>query len=296
MSDYGIKVLKEGADINTTDVREVLLSSKYPMLQYHSDNTGSVTFNAGDSEKYVDFEHNLGYVSAYISYMEWDNKLYFINVLRASELGAYGYSWADASKVRCGFYYGTPGYNTVKVIASGSADYYNDYADSNAGILVGNVEGNGYSGALRFGGITIPKNASIQSATLNYQVGGKGGGTGNMKIDTYGIDEDNTVAFSGSPMGRTSTTAHTTQNVSLPPEGEYFGINVKTIVEEISSRNGWSSGNAMSFKIYNDSSPTNVYAQDTDNYPSEDNSYLEIVLTGTQTISFRTIIFKNKIA
>jgi len=115
-----------------------------------------------------------------------------------------------------------------------------------------------------------------------------------MKIKTYGIDEDNTADFSSSPMGRDETTSVTTQNVSVPSAGNYFGINVRDQVAEITTRSGWSSGNSLGFKIFDNGSPDSVWTED--DQPTGINSRLEIIYGDSTTITFRTIIFKDKIA
>lgn len=129
-------------------------------------------------------------------------------------------------------------------------------------------------GAVRFNNVTIPKNTPIISAQLNVYVGAKGSGSGDLKYIMYGIDEDNTADYSSSPMARTGTTASTTSQVSVPSMGNYFPINVTSIVQEIVDRSGWASGNNMGFKIFNNSSPTDVWFFESYLTP---NSNLEVV-------------------
>lgn len=119
--------------------------------------------------------------------------------------------------------------------------------------------GGNYEGAIRFQNVDIPNGETILSAQLNCYVGTKGAGSGDMKYVCKGIDEDNTSEYSSSPMARTSTTASKTSQISLPSAGNYFGIDVTSIVQEIVNRGGWSSGNAMGFQIFNNSSPNDVY-------------------------------------
>jgi hypothetical protein len=88
----------------------------------------------------------------------------------------------------------------------------------------------------------------------------KGSGSGNLKYNLFGIDEDNIEDFgSTNPVSRAATDAHTQAEYSLPPAGEGIGINVASSMNEILARSGWSSGNAMAFKFYNDGSPTDVW-------------------------------------
>lgn len=70
MTDYGIKVVNPGKDITSTDIRDLSLSSKYTMLKYFSDTTDSFTITAGGTSGSVSFTHDLGYVPAFIAYVE----------------------------------------------------------------------------------------------------------------------------------------------------------------------------------------------------------------------------------
>jgi hypothetical protein len=124
----------------------------------------------------------------------------------------------------------------------------------------GNEGGVDREGAVRFRNVTIAKNTTVLSGTLNLRVGLKGSGSGNLKYVLFGIDEDNTGDFGGSnPLTRTPTTAETRAQYTLPPVGEGVAINVASEMNEILARSGWSSGNAMAFKFYNDGSPTDVW-------------------------------------
>jgi len=294
MADIGIKVVQVGANIDTTDIREILMSSQYSMLKYHSDNTASVTLVPGDSDKYAEISHALGYVPAFIAYIKIDGVQYFINPPRASDFTSYPYAWASSSVIRCGYAYSVGAYNQMVKNPSSGTDYWYDGLGINGLILVGNYTGTAKNGALRFPSVTIANNETIVSAFLNYSVEYKGAGTGDMKIKTYGIDEDNTSSFSSSPMGRPQTTAVTTQDVSLPPAGQGFGINVKGQVEEITTRAGWVSGNAMGFLVFDNGSPLNVWVED--DYGTGVDANLTIVYGSNKTVDFRVIIFKDRIS
>lgn len=293
MGDYGIKVSIPGKGITTTDIRELLLSSKFPMLKYHSDNTNSITLVSGDTNKYVDFTHGLGYVPAFISYIKSGDYIYNINSINDTSL--YGaYSWADSTKVRCGFGYYTGAHNQLNYAQTVDTNYnfYDERYGQTNYIVIGRRYGDYRNSALRFTDVAIPKNATIVSAQLSV-VKEYGGGTGDLKFDTYGIDEDNTANFSSNPMGRSQTTATTYVGANIT--NTRFDVNVKSIVEEITTRNGWASGNAMGFifRTFNPSTD-DLYLEDDIGGSS---SYLTIVAySGTNTTYyFRSIIFKDKI-
>lgn len=131
-------------------------------------------------------------------------------------------------------------------------------------------------GALRFTNLTIPKNASIDSAELHLHAGGRTG-SANIKLKVAAVDEDNSGG--GEPFGRPRTTAVNT-HTSNPSEGDYFTIGVDSVIEEVVARSGWSSGNAIYFIVEdNDTtrdSPGNWFSDSMNISP---NSYLSIRLS-----------------
>lgn len=130
--------------------------------------------------------------------------------------------------------------------------------------IVGNWTGASTNGALRFINLVIPQGSSISSAYLLYKYSGVGG-SGTWKFIAYGIDEDNTADFSSYPFGRTRTSALNTYNEGQPTSGGTKTMDVKSILEEIVGRGGWSSGNAVGFIFDNDGSDSGVYALADDN-------------------------------
>lgn len=115
------------------------------------------------------------------------------------------------------------------------------------------------SGGIRFTNIDINKNATINFARLilPYDVAS---GSGSWKFIVYGIDEDNTGSF-GNPFSRSQTSATVTINEGEPTDGGTKEINVASIVAEITSRSGWSNGNAIGFTFMENGSDTGVFAQ-----------------------------------
>ena len=72
-----------------------------------------------------------------------------------------------------------------------------------------------------------------------------------------------------------------------------MNMNVTGQVQEIVNRAGWSYGNMMGFKFYDNGSPANVRAYDDPDIGSD--SKLTITYGGGATLNFRVIIFKDKI-
>lgn len=296
--DYGIKVVQSGANINTTDIREILMSSKYSMLKFHSDNTSSVMVNGGDTNKYVEFTHNLGYVPAFIAYHKYGSNIYFIpSVPRSSDFDNYGYAWADTTKVRCGVVFPN-GYN--KLIRTTYNTAYTTYLGGANGYVVAGNTGSGNSSGVEYDNIgaevgdaiTVPQGATISSATLDFFIKDKGSG-GNPSIKTVGIDVDDCPQF-GSDMGQAQTSASTTQDVAAPDES-FVGIDVTGQVQEIVNRPGWANGNNMGFYILDNGNSSNKYISNYDLTTLREIS-LYIVKSGSLSVSFRCIIFKDKIS
>jgi hypothetical protein len=102
----------------------------------------------------------------------------------------------------------------------------------------------------RFTNVTIPKGATIISAVLSttpYQV------TGSPSCTIYGHDADSGALIDTAAKGISAVAAKTTANTA---SGEWTNetnkdINVKTIIEEITTRAGWAYGNNINMLYYN---------------------------------------------
>jgi len=301
MADWGIKVIKDGEAITTNDPRNILMSSSMPMLKHHSDSTGSVTIAPGGTTGSLDVSHTLGYVPAFIAYT-YCTEPYIQGVVNSMSLipvtpdiksgNPYITAYSNSSKVHIDVVLPEPWNEYTDVY------YLNDQYDARFAsrdyVMTGQYD-IARNHALRFTNIDLENSQSITSATIEHYCEYRwvSSPAQNMKFRTYGIDEDNTGDFSSNPMGRTKTTAYTSQSNVVIGTGEYFGTNVKSIVEEIISRLGWSSGNAMGFLINDDGTPDGNAIED-----DSSNSRLSITyrLTGNLTFNIRVIIFKDKIA
>ncbi len=105
----------------------------------------------------------------------------------------------------------------------------------------------------RFQNIGISQGATIQSAYLKV-VYYTGSGTADLKI--VGTDADNAAAPSHSSDGDTSL--HTSavvswSNPSTHSTNYQTSPDIKTVIQEIVDRGGWSSGNAIMLQTYYDS-------------------------------------------
>ena len=151
---------------------------------------------------------------------------------------------------------------------------YEGVFSGNAGFVMGKTDVNCY-GALRFEDINMPQGTTVTEAVLKVYVGEKGSGSGNLKYSMRGFDEDNTAEFSSSPFGRSTTDANYSGEASLTSVGNFQHFTVTNIVNEILGRSGWSSGNAIGFKVDPNDCPSQVYIYDS-NTGTSTNSYLTI--------------------
>ena len=293
MGDYGIKVSRASKEVTSSDLRDLLMHSNYAMFKYHLETTSTMTISAGDTSKTITIPHGLPYVPAFMVYSGDGTYNTMLPNRRSFFTGEdeHIFATADSTNIYIKWKSATP-HLIETYTADGIGNFWNTFFNSDTSCWVGKNGGDSTSGALRFTSINLNKNQTITSAYIDYMVGLKGDNSNYLRLKTYGIDEDNTSNFND-PMGRDKTSAYTTQTTICPPEGERFGINVKSQIEEITSRAGWSNGNAMAFIIYDDGSDSDVNAYDA---YTGDNSRLVVQKTGSTTYSFRVLVFKDKIA
>lgn len=168
--------------------------------------------------------------------------------------------------------------NRYTITPLASTDMYYYYSSSLEGSGRYNVgysatAGNTIKGALRFQNVQIDKNATGIEAGLALYIQEKLG-SGEVYVKVWGIDEDNTSSFSGSPLGRTKTTAYNTHHSEGNGNGDYFTIGVGSIIEEIVSRSGWVKGNSIGFIIEDNGSSTSENTYIYDQWSSSIDSYL----------------------
>lgn len=305
MTKYGIKIVKEGELITVTDPRKILMSSEYAMLKYHAVVDNVVIINAGTKTSSVTIPHTLGYVPAFMAFgFNTDpfgrqsplNQIGMILPVYGNEkfgnpsISAYATNTGITITVTLPENYGETTYSWDNPV-----DVFSDKYNARSYTLIGKRNGTAVNDAVKFDNVPIDKNTTIVSASLQHyaEYSWKSTPAQDMKIKTYGIDEDNTGDFGSNPMGRSRTSAVTSQNQNVIGGGEFFGTNVKDQVQEIINRNGWSNGNSIGFLIFDDGTP--------DGNATEDDSYrnkLDIVVNngGSLVFDVRIIIFKDKIS
>lgn len=115
------------------------------------------------------------------------------------------------------------------------------------------------SGACRFNNVSIAQGTTVSEAYIRFHIGGvTPDSEATIKFKVWGIDEDDTANFSSSPMGRTKTSESTSVEWGSPTDNSWGNIDVTSIVNEILSRGGWSSGNDMGFLIFDNGTATDT--------------------------------------
>lgn len=285
-----IRVAQPGKSIFSTDIRDFRFDERYGMFKYHSTTNTSVALNAGYTEASATVSHALGYTPAFIAYYKRSDESVW-RILPDIPYGVgfdmYPWAYATTTGVTVGYTSAIP-YNRITVTGDNSGIREELWTGS-AGIIGGNASGSGYSSAIRFWGVPVAKNGSFVSASLEIKDIFSGSSTSDTKVKLYGIDEDNVGTGFDWNYAKTTAVTNRSQN---PNSGRWnFSIGVLDQVNEITSRSGWTYGNAMGFIFNDDGSPTNAYiGDDTNSYPE-----LQVTISGTLTVYFRVIIFKDKI-
>lgn len=134
----------------------------------------------------------------------------------------------------------------------GNGDQYIQEYDVWAGRYYGSVPPYNI-GAFRFASIPLPKDTVISNAYL--RVMAYANGTGASTFTIVGEDYDNPDAYAYAPYigERTPTSATVSWGVSSAWQKNYTytSPNIKTIVQEIVNRSGWSYGNALAIQLRN---------------------------------------------
>ena len=108
---YGIRVSKEGKDVNTGFDTDMSMSSEYSNLTINRFSTVSVTGNVGEKH-YGEYSHNLGYVPIIMSWITEDNVNYYQQPISGpfNEYVVHTEVYADSSKIYFEGYFTTHKY------------------------------------------------------------------------------------------------------------------------------------------------------------------------------------------
>lgn len=250
------------AAVSNNLIPTVSLTSPADGTIYPSPQQVTITANAADSDgtiSSVEFYQNGSLISADSSSpysVNWiipSNGSYSLSAKAFDNNGGVAYSSAVTIASGSNFTFS-------KRIASGDDDVEEEddgtmYSSSSDIELVADGGRGNQTIGLRFTGVTIPNGAAINSAYIQFTCDETN--SGGTSLTFKGEDEDNASAYSssnGNVSGRITTTASVGWNPNVwssigAATNNERSPDLKTIVSEITSRVGWSSGNAMSFVI-----------------------------------------------
>jgi|GEM_PF-4193074 len=282
-----IIILKPGASEGSTDIRDYRFHSNFSFLKGYYDDIHSMTINAGDTEKIITIPHGLTYVPEVDVFHDTGSGLVQLpyRLKTISGFDRHFFHSVDDTNVYIKWKSVIP-YNQESYDAD---QIYHELDSGSVNLLVGNSLGNGYSSAVRFPNISLTRNQSIVSARIDWNNQISGPTNLDTKMKVFGLDYDNCPDVNTS---LTRTSAYITQQQTKLSGTFGFNSNVKTQLEEIIARSGWTSGNRMGFTIENDGSPTDAYVGGT----NSSDATLVVISSGSVTHNFRIIIYKDKIA
>lgn len=281
-----LKIMKPGKSLDSTDLRDYIFHSDHTCFKIHTISSGSITINPGVTDGYVDISHNLGYVPAFLVYEDGQ--------LLPEDVECY----ADTSKIRI-----TKRFANLSVNTYYASDVYNEngWIDDDSGELTQwfyagkGIDGDG--SAIRWSNILVGQGVTISNANLDLNHVFTDAGS-DIKFKIWGIDEDNTESFSGSPMGRTKTTAERVKTQSAITSDFNFGDDITTLIQEVVNRGGWSSGNAFGIILNDNGSDSNHWIRQYVENRISDNLVLTLTVPGASAVTsnYKVVVFKDKIA
>jgi hypothetical protein len=155
----------------------------------------------------------------------------------------------------------------VSVVAGADDGRSNDAGVFASGIeflTAGQVGAAIYDSFMRFDGVTIPQGSTIVAAYLEVVAVG-GGGFPSCLTNIYADDSDDAVAPTTQALhaGKVRTTAFVAWDAptAWAAASTYQSPDIATVIQEIVSRAGWVSGNALQILWDDDSSPEGSYLQ-----------------------------------
>lgn len=280
MKDYGIKVSKSGYDVKYLDGnnenRNLAFTSKYDNLKVAK--VGSGTFNTGSS---ATIAHGLGYPAAFITYLSSDNSTWHIYDGR-SYIDSTNLVITKDRPITTNYYYPDTSNDMGR-------KFTGNWLTSDCAVGKTNTDLLYDYGGIRFVGVS--ETSSIDYASIGFYIDAPSPRTGTTQVITYGFDEDNTSDIAGDPGGRTRTTASVTNSCDngITVVWEY---EVTSIFQEIASRSGWSSGNAMGFILLDNSNTTGQYIRASYN----NGTYLKVrKQDAAATVYYKYVIFTHKL-
>jgi hypothetical protein len=154
---------------------------------------------------------------------------------------------------------------TLQVGASANDGYWGDkgnFLNNDPTLYIGNFVG--YENRnlfFRVTGVTVPKNATISAAKIQYRANAAGTSTScNTRIHLNAADNATAPTSNADAESKATTTAYIDWTIGTWASGTWYDSpDIKTAVQEIVNRSGWASGNAMMILHKNNGSSSSSY-------------------------------------
>ncbi|HZZ72519.1 MAG TPA: LamG domain-containing protein [Pirellulales bacterium] len=180
------------------------------------------------------------------------------------------FDWRWSWLILLGMFASTTRAATLDLRIAGSADDASTDASFNVNLTASPIDivGQPYSG-FRFTNVTIPKGATIVSATITYTAAATDSSSATVII--YGEDTDNAASYTAGTTGRNLTSSYITWSpiASWTAESTYSTPELKTLLQTIVNRSGWVSGNAVSLIMASGGTSSHRSAYSYDGTPSK---------------------------
>lgn len=168
--------------------------------------------------------------------------------------------------------------------AGGDDGYSNSALAFNSSAVnwtIGNIAGVTYDAFVLYPGVTIPKGARILTAKLTvYASSTLSGTTCKIKIFANAVDSASVPTTRATHVAKARTTAFVSWTLGAQTAGtKYESPDISSVIQEITDRSGWASGNNLMLLLDNDASSNNARRVEisndyTSNWPTIDITYL----------------------
>jgi len=171
---------------------------------------------------------------------------------------------------------------------AGAALSYNNTSNPGSNARIGYRSGTDFGNivsAFRFSSVTIPQGATINTATFSYTAQDTDATTDNVAVYAEDVDSSPAITTTGDeePKDKGGRVTSASVNWTLPNQTiniSYTSPEIKTVIQEIVDRAGWSSGNSLSLVIKNNGATENHNAK---NNPGESWMYVTYTTGGGST-------------
>jgi hypothetical protein len=135
-----------------------------------------------------------------------------------------------------------------------------EFWNNTSNMRVGNYSGKKVTAGLRFSGVNLPQGATITRTVLRVRSYQSWSNALHLKVSAEAADNPGSfVDASVQPSARVKTTARVDWDPAAWASGAWYeSPDLQVVIQEIVSRPGWASGNALVLLLADDGSATSV--------------------------------------